>query len=104
MVNVVLLTAGLLDCSQKTLHQVVIRTFLWRILCLASNSSSAISARMLASRIDAAEPLNHVATMTGILHSETAQSKIRTILLAGLVALALFMAYVGVYGAIGPKA
>jgi hypothetical protein len=35
----------------------------------------------MASRIDAAEPLNHVETMTGILDSETAQSKIRTILL-----------------------
>jgi putative ABC transport system permease protein len=52
----------------------------------------------MASGIDPAEPLNHVETMTGILDSETAQSKIRTILLTGLAVLALSMACVGVYG------
>jgi putative ABC transport system permease protein len=72
-----------------------------RFLALRTRSDplSVVSGlRKVASGIDPAEPLNHVETMTGILDSETAQSKIRTILLAGLAALALLMACVGVYG------
>jgi putative ABC transport system permease protein len=60
--------------------------------------SVASELRKAAAGIDAAEPLNHVMTMTDILNLETAQSKTQTILLAGLAALALLMACVGIYG------
>ncbi|MGH9608087.1 MAG: ADOP family duplicated permease [Bryobacteraceae bacterium] len=54
--------------------------------------------RRAVARLDPAEPLTHVRTMTDIVDQETAQNETQTILLSSLAALALLMACIGIYG------
>jgi putative ABC transport system permease protein len=60
--------------------------------------SMANSARRVIASVDPEEPLIHVMAMGDILDRETSQSKVETVLLVGLAALALAMACVGIYG------
>lgn len=60
--------------------------------------SVAKAVRRVVASVDPSEPIFHVITMGDIVDRETSQSRMQTILLGALAALALIMACVGIYG------